>query len=258
MICSRVCGAVFVALLSLSCGGSKTEAASADSTAPSASDRSPADESESESASGGEEAESDDGEASAIPTECASKGDVCTPSRAYVEKLCQDVYPGVALVLFREGSPWTRGYLTRKTEAWNATGGASVSGWLEFDEEVLILEHRKVKAGGMQVSGAGGGYQALRWNGACVTLQGEEVTLNRPPQPKHAPIEWKWLEGAIRDAMKEDDAINETDRERRKECKGVTMGDVSDKCVKATNRLMDLVVKYVNGGGKLPVPEKRP
>jgi hypothetical protein len=256
MICFRVCGAAVAATLLLSCGGSKTQAANAESAASPASGSSGAEESESEQ--GGEGAESDEDGPSAIPTECGSKGDVCTPTRAYVEKLCQDVYPGVALVLFRDGSPWTRGYMTRKTEAWNATGGASVSGWLEFDEEVLILEHRKVKAGGMQVSGAGGGYQALRWNGACVTLQGEEVTLNRPPQPKHAPIEWKWLEGPIRDAMKEDDAINETDRERRKECKGVTMGDVSDKCIKATDRLMDLVVKYVNDGGKLPVPEKRP
>jgi hypothetical protein len=148
--------------------------------------------------------------------------------------------------------------MTRKTEAWNASGGASVAGWLEFDEEVIILKHRPVPKGGMQVSGAGGGYEALRLNGACVTLSGEEVTLRKPPKAKYPKLEWKWLEVATRDALTNDAEISETDKTRRKECKGATMGEVSDKCVKADQKLSDLVASYVSGGGELPKPDKLP
>jgi hypothetical protein len=121
----------FAALVLLGCGGSKAEAPAPESPASSESTANDSGEAAGDEAS--EASDEEDGPL-AIPTECASDGDVCTPSRKFVEALCQDVYPAVALLLFRQGSPWTRGYLTRKTEAWNATGGASVSGWLEFDE----------------------------------------------------------------------------------------------------------------------------
>lgn len=118
-----------------------------------------------------------------IPTKCA-KSDPCVPPLAYVKKLCAKSYPSVALHFFRGGSPWTRGYLTRKTEAGNASGGISGEGFLEFDEEVIILQKRKSDTGGMQVSGAMGGYYVLRWDGTCNDIAAEELTLNKPPQPK--------------------------------------------------------------------------
>lgn len=79
-----------------------------------------------------------------LPKDCAdSKADVCTPPKPFVERLCRGTYMGVALKLFRKGTPFTRGYLTRKTKAWNASGGASASDdYLVFDEEVIILAKR--------------------------------------------------------------------------------------------------------------------
>ena len=124
---------------------------------------------------------------SGIPTECAKKGgSTCVPPKAFVQKLCgQSSYPGVALFMFANSSPWTRIYLRGKVKAWNASGGASDnSSFLEFDEEVLALAERKADMGGMQVSGAGGSYDALRWDGSCVTLQSEEVTMSKAPAPK--------------------------------------------------------------------------
>lgn len=197
---------------------------------------------------------------SELPTECANKdADVCTPSKAFAHAICQDTFPGVALYMFRAGTPWTRGYLRGKVQAWNASGGASVSGELEFDEEVLLLRKRTAAPGGMQVSGYGDGYDALRWNGSCVTLSSGEVTLSKPPSPKHAEISWRFIDSSLRDAMKHnDDKVQAAFRAYGRECKGATMGDVSDKCVKAVKRLGDAVVAYVRAGGELPMPEKVP
>jgi hypothetical protein len=148
-------------LVSLSaCGGSKPAAEQPEqsSTAEGSSEAVPA---AGEKSADGAPAESADA-GTAVPTKCAKAGSVCTPGFKFVQKLCNGSYPGMALYLFANGSPWTRGYLTRKTKAWNASGGvSSENAWLEFDEEVLVLLERKADTGGMQVSGAGGGH-ALR------------------------------------------------------------------------------------------------
>jgi hypothetical protein len=192
-----------------------------------------------------------------IPTKCASEGDVCKMPKKFLDKLCQSTYPNVALVLFSSGTPWTHGYLTRKTEAWNAEGGASVGGFVEFDEEVLLLSSHAPPKGGMQVSGAGG-YQAFRWDGSCVTLSSEEVTTKRPPSPKHPRIEWRFIEDGMRDALRKDQAVDEAAIAVKRECKGVSVGDVSKKCVDADNKLVDAIVKYVQSSSGLPEPAKLP
>jgi hypothetical protein len=196
--------------------------------------------------------------ASKIPTACAEGGDdICKMPKSFVERLCQNTYPNVALVLFSKEMPWTHGYLTRKTQAWNAEGGASVQGWLEFDEEVLLLSSKAPPKGGMQVSGMGG-YQALRWDGSCVTLASEEVTTRKPPAPKHPRIEWRWIEDGMRDALRKDPKLDEAAVALKRECKGVSVGDVSKKCVDADQKLGDLIVKVVEGTGGLPEPKKLP
>lgn len=192
-----------------------------------------------------------------LPTECASKDTVCNMPADFVKRLCQATYPNVALVLFSKGMPWTHGYLTRKTQAWNAEGGASKQDWLEFDEEVVILASRMPPKGGVQVSGTGG-YQAYRWDGSCVTLASEEVTLRLPPEPKHPRIEWKYLDDGMREALRKDPKIDETVIEVKKECKGVSVGDVSKKCEIADKKLGARIVRYVTTVGGLPEPQKLP
>jgi hypothetical protein len=193
-----------------------------------------------------------------LPSKCAGSGDVCTPDRKFVERLCKGNFPSVALVLFGKDMPWSRGYLRGETEAWNASGGASESGKLAFDEEVLILRKRSADMGGMQVSGAGGGYDALRWNGSCVTLSTEEVTLDRPPSPKTAKVEYRWLDNSIQEALRKDSKVDEAVIQRKKECKGAHSGDVSLKCIKADAKLSDAIIEFVRQGGELGQPEKLP
>ncbi len=193
-----------------------------------------------------------------VPTGCQSKGRFCLPDQKFSKRMCNGSYPSIALYLFGNGFGFTRGYLTRKTQAWNAAGGASDNTFLEFDEEVLLLVERGADAGGMQVSGAGGGYEALRWNGSCVTLAKEEVTLDKPPAPKAAKVEWRFLDDNVQEALRQDPTINSAVQKRRNECKGAVSGDVSLTCVKADDKLTQVILDYLRKGGKLPVPSKLP
>ena len=235
------------------CGGAKA-------SEPKAPDPPVKEKASTEAAAGAKQApEEEPAKRSELPAECAKNdGKICTPPGDFVNSLCQGNFPGVALAMFKKGTPWTRGYLTRKTKAWNASGGASESDFLEFDEEVLVLRHRADDLGGMQVSGAGGGYDALRWNGGCVTLAKEELTLSSPPRPKSARVEWRLLDDAMREKMRDDEKLNKAYRDRQKECKGATMGTVSDKCVKADNALSDAIVSFARSGGEVGKPERLP
>lgn len=188
---------------------------------------------------------------------CETKDKLCLPKPGFAKKLCQNVYPDVALAYFRQGTPFTRGYLKGAVEAWNASGGvSSPENKLVFDEEVIVLFVRKNNTG-IEVSGASGGYDVLRWDGSCATLSGEEMTFTVPPtKPKTAKIGWQYLGDAVQAALLADPAVAKINKERRDECKGATSGDVSKKCVKAVDSLSEAITNYVRGGGEVPAPAK--
>jgi hypothetical protein len=247
-------GFLAAGVLSAACGGgkpaeapvaeSKPADAATDAAAPSADAKA-------------EPAADAGGAGEGVPTKCFKSGSICSPDPKFVKRLCNGKFPSLGLYLFSNPA-WTRGYLTRRTQAWNASGGASDSGWVEFDEEVLILYARVPDAGGMQVSGAGGSYDALRWDGSCVTLQSEEVTMSKAPSPKYPPIDFRYLDDDTQEALRKDDKLNKAWQARRQECKGATSGDVSMKCVKADEALTKSVIAFVRGGGHVPEPKKLP
>lgn len=191
-----------------------------------------------------------------IPETCSPAGSsgLCLPPPAFAKRLCDSFHPDVALHLLKRGSPWQRGYLRAAVEAWNASGGASAQVKLAFDEEVIIVRHRAPGAGGMIVSGATGSYDVLRWDGGCVTLDAGELTMQAPPRPKAAAVDWKYLSEATQNALLQDPKILDIYKQRRRECKGVTMGEVSKKCVVAHEALSQAIVQYVRDGGALPAP----
>lgn len=197
----------------------------------------------------------------ALPTACAGERSdkLCVPPAAFVKRLCAGFFPDVALTMLGKGTPWTRGYLRVKSvNAWNASGGVSSNDKIVFDEEFVILTHREENAGGIVVSGSTGAYDVLRWDGTCASLTGEEVTTRTPPAPKHAKIPWRSLDDKVRDALLASEKISKVASERKKECKGATIGEVSNKCEKADAMLSVVVVDYVRGGGALPPPSKLP
>jgi hypothetical protein len=202
--------------------------------------------------------EAPEAEASGMPTKCAGSGEACTPPIKFVKRLCADAFPGVALYMFRKGSPWTRGYLTRKTQAVNASGGKSGEGFLEFDEEVLVMLKRVGDYGGMQVSGAMGGWDVLRWDGTCATLASEELTLNVSPSPKAAKVDFRFLDDNIKEALRKDSKLDEVYLARRKECKGASSGEVTKKCEVLDKKFSETMVQVVRSGIELPVPDRLP
>ena len=240
--------------LGAACGGSKpAQAPTAETKADSAATPDAAPAAADKAEPGADVSASGDG----VPTKCFKSGATCSPDPKFVKRLCNGKYPSLGLFLFSNPA-WTRGYLTRRTQAWNASGGASDSGWVEFDEEVLILYARVPDAGGMQVSGAGGSYDALRWDGSCITLQSEEVTMSKAPAPKYPAIDFRYLDDDTQEALRKDDKVNRAWQSRRSECKGATSGDVSLKCVKADDNLTKTVIGYIRGGGSIPEPKKLP
>jgi hypothetical protein len=254
----RILPAVFCASTLLACGGGTPEPEAPDSAAEQAH--------ESKVNAEGQErgAESEQVDANGpmtIPTTCHKDGDPCVPDPRWVKKLCADVYPGVALYLFQKTSPFTRGYISaRKVKAVNASGGAtSGEEFLVFDEQVVFLAHRAASSGGIQVSGAGDGYDAMRLDGSCVTLGSDEVRMNVPPQAKFTTVPWRYIGEDMENALREVPEIRDAYIERRKECKGAFSGEVSQKCITKDEALNRAIVKALESGdAKIPVPVARP
>lgn len=249
--------ALSILLCALGCGGSKPapdtqDKAASDTTDKAASDKPAEDKPKDEPAA-------EDGKT--IPEACAdgTSGDGCVMPKAFVRNLCKGVYPELALMLFQKGTPWKRAYVAvKEVNPFNGFSGPSSEEKLFFEEELLVLLSHKANTGGMQVSGAGSSYDVLRWDGSCATLSGEEVRLVAPPKPKHAMIVWRFLDDETQEALRKDASVDKTVIERRKECKGATMGTVSAKCEKADKALNDLVVDAVRNGTAIPKPKKVP
>jgi hypothetical protein len=193
-----------------------------------------------------------------LPTTCHKDGELCLPPRAFVNRLCKDEYAAAALHLLGKGSPYSRGYVrTREVESVNTRGGPASDTKLVFGEEVLILEHFGNVPGGMQVSGMGG-YIVLRWDGTCATLDEGELATSAQGARKHAPFDWKYIDGNVQEALLKDPRVMEARKRQRQECKGVTMGMRSAACVKADDDLGEIIVVAVRGGAELPLPERMP
>lgn len=195
-----------------------------------------------------------------LPTECGSnEGGYCTPPRGFAKKICGGDFPTAALVMFSGSAPWTHAFLTMKVKGWSASGGGAAGEELPQGEEVVVLERRVTgDMGGMQVSGPQGSYEVLRWDGSCVTLHEGELSRDAPAKPKNARIVWNSIEMDTRDALRNDPAVEAAYVKHRKECKGVSMGDVSSKCVDADRAINDAITKYIRSGAKLPEPNKLP
>ncbi|MEY4545066.1 MAG: hypothetical protein RL685_1261 [Pseudomonadota bacterium] len=195
----------------------------------------------------------------ALPTECKSVDGLCLPSRDFVRRLCQGAFTGVAFHLLEKRSPFSRGYIrVREVQAVNALGGPSSDAKLLFGEEVLILTRTSDGASGqMQVSGMGG-YDVLRWDGTCANLADGELAMQPPIKPHAAPLEWRYIDENIQEALMRDETIHEARQAQRKHCHGVTLGTRSAACVKADDQLNDRIILTLRGGLELPPPASLP
>jgi len=244
----------WLALIAVGCGSS---AAPVKSQQPSAA------QSASSSAEAAPKPKADDAKAAqepkGVPTTCEGSADACVMPLGFVKRLCAGAWPDLALALYAKGTPWRRAYVAvKQADAFNGFGGPSAEEKLVFEEEVLIIGERKPNTGGMSVSGVGASYDLLRWDGTCATLSAQEVMTRKPPKALHARVPWRSLDESTQNAMLKDDRLAKVAAERKKECKGATMGEVSAKCEKAERSLNDLVVEAVRNGVAVPLPSKLP
>ena len=194
-----------------------------------------------------------------VPSACDGSADSCVMPVSFIKRMCAAVWPDLALSLFAKSTPWRRAYVAvKQADAFNGFGGPSSEEKLLFEEEVLIIGERKPNTGGMSVSGVGASYDLLRWDGTCATLSAQEVTLRKPPKAGHAKVPWRSLDESTQGALYKDDRVTKVAAERKKECKGATMGEVSAKCEKAERALNDLVVDAVRNGIAIPTPVRTP
>lgn len=192
-----------------------------------------------------------------LPDHCARGKRECVPPPGWVKRLCDDVYPDVALNMFKPGTRWKRLYMLARAEPFNASGGASLLGdKLERGEEVIALKRRD-NDGQFQV-GDNAGYDVLRWNGACATIHDGDFSRDPPADIVHSKIEWRRLGLDLRKVLEAQPDIAAAQRARRKACKGMSIGEVSKDCEDFDRRFMDEVINYVEAGGNLPRPSRLP
>jgi hypothetical protein len=170
---------------------------------------------------------------------------VCTPSWAFVERLCAKPRQDVALALFAASTPFSRMYLKGKMDE------------LVWDEEVLALRFHGVPKGGIQVGSGAGTYDVLRWDGSCsMAVDAGMLTKSKPARPRTAHLKWHRIGDRSQTALiAGSEAVKKLHSKRGKECQGAMSGDVSAACEKADTSLVSAVVDYVRGGGAIPTPD---
>jgi hypothetical protein len=244
------------------CGGSDSPAATPEGADGPAAEGDDASQGASSDQAGKDKGHAGDAKGSdgGIPTTCGRQdGDLCLPPNKFVLALCSHAYPSVALKMFSAGTPWSRGYMLHETKAVNASGGGSTGEMVAVDEEVIVVNKRgPSRPGGMEVSGADGSIDVLRWDGSCVTLHPSEVSYDAPSKVRNARIVWNNVESAFRDALKEHESVYEAYKIHKRECKGVSFGDVSKKCVVVDRELSEVIAKHIRENGGLPTPKKLP
>ena len=186
--------------------------------------------------------------AMAVPSTCANDptNQMCMPPRSFVEKACQRPFsPETALVMFQKDTPWTRVYINRDLDAWYA-GAHSIKSKVALDEEVIVLSHSASHSG---IKVGSGGYDVIRWNGDCISVNPEEVSLKLPRKPARASVPWKLLDAKVRDALLADADVAAAESARRKLCKeDMLRGTTSVKCTKATDALSASVADAISKG----------
>ncbi len=149
--------------------------------------------------------------------------------------------------MFKKGTPWTRAYMRLDRELWFAGKKLSSPVLAPRGEELLILKER---GGGSGIVIGGGSYDALRWNGTCVSVASDEVTLKSPSAVEVATIKWKYLPDATQDSLLENTVIKSSYRARMKKCRA----SGGDACDRAERDLSQRIAAHVRDGGPVAEP----
>ena len=194
-------------------------------------------------------------EAPDVPTYCASNEKPCIPPPDFVEQLCADRFASVALYLFQKHTPFVRLHVkTRNVEPGNGFGGPTGNHPLVFGEELLLLRLSKLPAS-QPKRHSEEIYDALRWDGTCVTLPKRDAVTYLPAVPQAAPVEFNELDTTVRAALLRDRKLETLQTARSADCK---QNIAAEDCAKSTKALSAHIVEAIRLGLRLPMPRQRP
>jgi hypothetical protein len=182
-----------------------------------------------------------------FPEQCADDNapGICGTPDAFAHEICAGAAkPDVALRLFAKGSPFTRGFVRRNTEAWY-TGSRSAKASLKREEEIIVLRHPSPK-GGIIINGGDTPFDVMRFDGACATLGPDEVSLKRPDAPNHPAVPWRQLDPRVKEALLSDPGIAKASASYEEACKERE----GAACGWAKTRLTGAVLRFIGRGGK--------
>jgi hypothetical protein len=195
-----------------------------------------------------------------MPAACEGGPDAktCMPPAAFAQKLCNAEYPEVALSMFGKGTQWTRGYVLHDLHAWNVSGGRAHRTKVAGDEEVILLAKRDPNRGGIVMVGVPPTYDVLRWDGSCVSIEGNEFSLKKPSSPKAASVAWDKLEDKTREALLESGKIRAARNALDKACGASASAGGTVKCDNADRAFSRTLIESVRQGIAMPVPGTLP
>jgi hypothetical protein len=184
-----------------------------------------------------------------VPNTCAQSNGPCTPGATFAKALCEQPSPDLALTMFTSKSPWTRAYVRVPMDAWYTGGRHNAPSRLDPGEEVIIVATHGA-AGEIQVGGAS--YDVYRWDGKCVSVMADEVTLKKPRTVTVAPIVWRRLDERVQERLLSSRDVARPHTLMRRECKSDSS---QPSCLDAQIALSLSIANYVRNGGELPAPE---
>ncbi len=182
-----------------------------------------------------------------LPTQCAApESGSCLPPAGFVQALCNRTAPEVALSMFRKGTPWARAYLRLDRQLWLSGKKLARPVLALQGEELLVLKDR---TGGSGMIIGGGSYDVLRWDGSCVSVSADEVSLSAPRVPAVATINWKYLPDATQESLLTNSVIQSKYRARVQKCRAD-----AEACEQADQDLSQLIATHVRTGGSVAEP----
>jgi len=196
-----------------------------------------------------------------VPHGCNAGSSGCTPPRSFAQKVCSAKYPELALFMFSRGTPWQRMYVqAERVEPVNTYDGERSDRWLEFGEEVLVLQEHGPAASQQVVVSGPSDVDILRWDGTCATIRKEMLVTYVPAPMDSVRIVWRYLDASVQEALRADELVERAQAAERTNCRGSSVKNPSPPCEKAMKRLTDVIVLALKRekGVVLAAPEARP
>jgi hypothetical protein len=195
-----------------------------------------------------------------LPTTC-SAGTSCVPPHDFAVAACKGRYPAMAIAMFEKHTPWQRLYLKAESiEAVNAYGVRATPAPIVFGEEVIVLRDAGTTSAGA-ASTSSMDIDVLRWDGSCATVSKELFVPHQMREVRNAHIEWRSLDGYMRQALLKSKYVKMSYEAYRTHCKEertLERREPEPECERIGQMMNDSITVAVRGGIALPVPDKLP